>query len=75
MAIPFSVMGLSVGVYPTRGIQRGTCGREGNPFHSPNTKPLVSSRPLPIPTMRRGLFFLQFCAAEAFPPGGVKVRT
>lgn len=55
---------------PDWGIQRGSCGREGNPFHCPNAKPLVSCRPLPIPTMRRGLFFLQFCTAETFLPAG-----
>lgn len=45
-ALPFSAMGVSFRVCPTRGIQRGGAsgGKEAPSIPPPNTKPRVSSR-------------------------------
>lgn len=46
-ALAVSSVGVSARVCPTRRIQSGSCGREGNPLPSLsllNTKPRVSSR-------------------------------
>lgn len=74
---PFPWWAFWSGFAPTLGIQRGRCGREGNPFHPPLPAqleaPSHSRRPLHTP-MRRGLPLREF-EMRRCPPTEVKVET
>lgn len=73
-ALPFSAMGVSFRVCPTRGIQRGGgFGREGSPFHPPTQHQAPSQLQGP-PPLEKGARLLKFGMRRP-PPREVRVET